>query len=442
MFYILAITVLVYLGVIIFTRKRIAITLIGSGVLLMVGAVTNLFDVSEAFRGFPSEILVLIIVLTLFTSTFEKLGFINYIGYEFLRFTKKKKVLILVSMCLLVYMVSLFMNNLTVVLFFSSIALYMVLEFNLPVIPLLVGIIIGSNIGGAPLPWADTPAVVLTLYSDFTLVDFLNKLFVPCLCYAIGLSYYTYWWYKKSGPKKRESPFAQKPDINWRKLGKFLVLFVLYIIGISIGPFINISIAYISLFFGGILLCMRKQDEMLILNALPIMDSLMFFITLFLIGSVLQCSGVLSSASEYLIGLAGDNMYFMTLVILGVAFLTSTFLSAGPAAATLLPVCKVLALVVPCKLIYAALSLGILAGSSMLPWSATGGPVMLSQTKDFLEKRIHGPRAKKIGYDPEKVNEIQEIFLLKAYLKFSVPYAMAMLFASAVYLVVYIRVVS
>ena len=54
MFYILAITVLVYLGVIIFTRKRIAITLIGSGVLLMVGAVTNLFDVSEAFRGFPS----------------------------------------------------------------------------------------------------------------------------------------------------------------------------------------------------------------------------------------------------------------------------------------------------------------------------------------------------------------------------------------------------
>ena len=54
MFYIIAITVLVYLGVIIFTRKRIAITLIGSGVLLMVGAVTNLFYVSEAFRGFPS----------------------------------------------------------------------------------------------------------------------------------------------------------------------------------------------------------------------------------------------------------------------------------------------------------------------------------------------------------------------------------------------------
>ena len=212
--------------------------------------------------------------------------------------------------------------------------------------------------------------------------------------------------------------------------------------GISIGPFINISIAYISLFFGGILLCMRKQDEMLILNELPIMDSLMFFITLFLIGSVLQCSGALSSASEYLIGLAGDNMYFMTLVILGVAFLTSTFLSAGPAAATLLPVCKVLALVVPCKLIYAALALGILAGSSMLPWSATGGPIMLSQTRDFLEKRIRGPRAMKIGYDPEKINEIQEIFLLKSYLKFSVPYAMMMLLVSGLYLVIYLRIVS
>lgn len=442
MFLIILITVCTYLGIVFCTKKRIAITLIGAGLLLITGAVTGSFDAKEAFAGFPSEIIILIITLTLFTSTFEQMGFINYIGYRFLQFTRRKKVLIMVCMPLLVYFVSLFMNNLTVVLFFSSIALYMILEYDLPVIPLLVSIIIGSNIGGAPLPWADTPAVVLTLYSNFTLFDFINKLFIPCMVFAISLAYYSYQWYKHTKPHKRESPFSNKPLVDWKKLGKFLFLFVIYIIAISVGPFIEISIAYISLFFGGILLCLRKKDEMMILNELPIMDSIMFFITLFLIGSVLQCSGLLSSAAEYIIGLSNNNAYLITMAVLILAFLTATFLSAGPAAATLLPICRTLEPLVPFRLIYAALALGILCGSSMLPWSATGGPIMLSQTREFIDKKLKGPKAKHIVFAPEKVHEIRKIFSLKMYLVFSVPFSIAMLVLSAIYLLTYIFILS
>ncbi len=439
MLWILLITVFVYIGMIIYTKHRIGITLIGAGLLLICGVVTQYYDAGKAFLGFPSEIVILIIVLTLFTSTFEQLEFINYIGYEFLRFTRKKRIRIMVFMSLLVYAISLFMNNLTVVLFFATIALYMIIEYDLPVIPLLVSIVIGSNIGGAALPWADTPAVVLTLYSDFTLIDFLNKLFIPCLLYAIGLSFYTYVWYKRLASSKRGSPFEKKPEVDWKKLNKFLVLFIVYIIGVSVGPFINISIAYVSLVFGGILLCMRKKDEMTMLNELPILDSLVFLITLFLIGSVLQESGILSSTSEYIIGLTGNNPYLITLSVLLIAFLTSTLLSAGPAAATLLPICNTLATLVPFKLIYAALALGILCGSSMLPWSATGGPILLSQTRSFLDKSAKDPG---MHHSPKKIEEIKQIFSLGSYLAFSVPFALTMLAVSGAYLMIYIAVMS
>lgn len=95
------------------------------------------------------------------------------------------------------YVTSLFMNNLSVILLFTFICLELSIKLNLSPLPILVSGLIASNIGGCPLPWADTPAVILTLYSGFSLMDFLNKLFIPCAIFIILLILYTLWWLKK-----------------------------------------------------------------------------------------------------------------------------------------------------------------------------------------------------------------------------------------------------
>ena len=130
--------------------------------------------------------------MTLFSDNFERLGLINYIGYRYIGLSKESKVIIMITIPFVMYFISMFMNNLTVVLLFTYMALYFAIEYHLPVIPLLVSIVIGSNIGGAALPWADTPAVIITLYTDFTLIDFMNKLFVPCLVFSLALCFYTF----------------------------------------------------------------------------------------------------------------------------------------------------------------------------------------------------------------------------------------------------------
>lgn len=456
-----------------FTKHRIAITFVGAGLLLILGSGMGLFDAHLAFMEFPSEIIILIIVLSLFTEIFKHLSLIDYIGYHFIKLTKGNRILIMIFIPILMYITSLFMNNLTVVLLFTYMALYMVIEYDLPVIPLLVSIIIGSNIGGAPLPWADTPAVVLSLYTDFTLFDFLDKLFIPCLIFVLCLSFYTYIWYKYFSPHNRMMPFNVKPHVPWEEVKLPLFLFVLYIIGISAGPFFNISIAYISLFFGGLLLLSYKTDAMDLLNSLPILDSLVFIIALFLIGGVLECSGILTLASNYILSFTNKNPYFITLAILLIAFVTSTLLSAGPTAATLLPICQTLTPLVPSKLIYAALALGILCGSSMLPWSATGGPILLSQVNSFLKKKPVPPKPSpkphtiskmpnmpkpldisQTNIPPQKLDsptapknsidlyapELRKIFKLKVYLSFSVPFAIIMLLLSSIYLTLYIYI--
>lgn len=428
MSYIILITVIIYLGMVFFTKHRTSIAFIGSGTLLMLGSITGIFDSEKAFQQFPGEIVILVIVLSLFTEIFKKLGVIDYIGYKFITLSKGNKTMIVLSIPILMYVTSLFMNNLTVVLLFTYMVLYLAIEYRLPVVPILVSVVIGSNIGGAPLPWADTPAVVLTLYSDFTLIDFLNKLFMPCLVYIILLSAYTYIWYRYFTPRRRFMPFREKPDVKWKEVKLPLIIFIIYILSVSIGPFINISISYVSLLFGGIVLLIDKANPMDNLNNLPIMDSLAFIIALFLIGGVLEYSGVLSSIAESVMSLTDKNSTLIMLSVLVLAFVIATLLSAGPAAATLLPICSNLSHLVPFNLIYAALALGILAGSSMLPWSATGGPILLSQTNKFL---------KEVNLDYEDRKSIEKIYDLKSYLLFSIPFSLIILSLSGIYLVIF-----
>lgn len=368
--------------------------------------------------------------MSIFTDYFNQYGLINLIGYKIVSLSSGNKAKLIMVIPILMYITSLFMNNLTVVLIFTYMALYLALEYQLPIVPVLVSIIIGSNIGGAPLPWADTPAVILTLYSDFNLMDFLNKLFLPCLIYAVALSVYTYKWYMLS-KHKRSIPYREKPDVNWNKALIPIVLFVIYIISISIAPFKNLSIAYVSLFFGGILLITNKSDSTEIINKLPILDSLVFIIALFLIGGVLEYSVILKLVAEYVMSCTNQNEYLIVLAILMMAFIISTFLSAGPAAATLLPICSSLSYLVPFKLIYAALALGILAGTSMLPWSATGGPILMSETSRFL---------KKVKVDEDERIELEKIYNMKSYLLFSIPFSLIMLVLSAIYLVIFINI--
>lgn len=434
MYPILFVTLVIYIGMVCFAKHRTAITFIGAGILLTLGAITKSFDANIAFQSFPSEIIILVIVLALFTDVFERLGVINYIGYKFVQLSKERKAIMIICIPLLMYVTSLFMNNLTVVLLFTSMALYMAREYELPIIPLLVSIVIGSNIGGAALPWADTPAVILTLYTDFNLLDFLLKLFMPCLIYAIGLSLYAYLWYKgsKNSIPKRALAFRTKPVINKKEIKLPTIIFIFYIISVSISPFFGISIAYVSLFFGGVLLLVQRKNPMDALNELPIMDSITFLAALFLMGGILEDCGFLKLVADSIIGITNNNSYLIALSVLLIAFVIATLLSAGPAAATLLPICQALENVVPGKFIYVSLALGILAGSSMLPWSATGGPILFSEVNRFL-KQVHDVRERK---------RIEEIFSLKRYIAFSIPFSIIMIAVDIIYIYICISIIG
>jgi len=472
-------------------RYRTAISVIGISVLLVYGTVSGTFPAAKAFQTFPLEIVVLIVTLALFSKIFENNGFFRYIGDKFLELSNGRKIFIAIFIPFVMYATSLFMNNLSVVLLFTFICLELAIALKLPIVPILVSGLIASNIGGCPLPWADTPAVILTLYSDFELIDFITKLFLPCFICIVLLILYTIFFFKREDRAFKEKPNKNHPkkklfkktndnflkhlnhgpppppppkniitEVNgelisikppppppppppfmglkhlsdcpkWRKITLPIIMFILFILSICIAPFLNISIAYISMFFIGAMLFITTEKPEDILNSLPVLDSLVFISALFMIAGVLESSGILEKAVIYLISFTGDSKILILLCIMLSAFIIATFLSAGPAAATILPICLQLSPIVGDKLVYAALALGILAGSSMLPWSATGGPIMLSEVSRFLHRN-------KVSQEDEM--EINEIYNFKHYIAFSIPFSFIILLVGSIFLSIYLLV--
>jgi Na+/H+ antiporter NhaD/arsenite permease-like protein len=443
-------------------RYRTPVAMVGAAMLLIYGSISGTFPANLAFEKFPKEIFILIIVLGLFSKAFEDNKIFEYLEYLMIRSSKGRKNSVLVLIIVTMYGASLFMNNLSVVLMFTFICLKIALKVKVPVVPLLVAGIIASNIGGAALAWSDTPAVIITLYTDFTLLDFITKMFLPCAIYIGLLSAYTVFWCKNvkwtsipinndlivpriaphKVPHKVPHKAPQEIDIlhksieheivdrlNWKKIRIPVILFILFIIGICIGPFIDISIAYISLFFGALLLINTSKVPENIINSLPVLDSLIFIMVLFFIGGVLEFSGITSKVVEYMFLFTGDSKFLMLLCVMISTFLIATFLSAGPATATLLPICNEISPIIGNNLVYAALALGVLVGSSMLPWSATGGPIMLGEVSRFLKEYD-------VGHEGRK--QIMGIFSLKQYLKVSLPFCLIMLIFSSIFLGMYL----
>lgn len=390
------IILVIYILMVFSVKYRTAISILGVGALLMYTTLFEGYTFVDVFKSFPLEIVLLILALALFSKIFENNGFLEAIGNKLLKLSKGSKTFIIVVLPLVMYVTSLFMNNLSVILIFTFIVLTIVRQFKFkhntknkekslilkatPLAPL------------PPLPEdedAPTP------------------------------------------PPPHEPPPHIKaiiPKSKFKRLYWPLIVFGLFIVGVCIAPFINLSISYVCMFFIGFTLIFVSGNPGDILNSLDVTDSLVFISSLFMISGVLEHYGVLKTAVNYLLSFTGDNKILILLCILFCSFLIATFLSAGPAAATILPMCAQLIPIIGSNFVFVPLALGILAGSSMLPWSATGGPIMLSEVNRYLYHR-------KVS-DEEK-NNIMNIYNLKEYAAFSIPFSLIILLGSAIYISIY-----
>jgi Na+/H+ antiporter NhaD/arsenite permease-like protein len=138
----------------------------------------------------------------------------------------------------------------------------------------------------------------------------------------------------------------------------------------------------VALFGGLSLFLFSGIDRRKILSGLGFND-ILFFTGLFVVVGGLEASGLLQYIAKGLTLLSFGKPWLLCLVLMWSAAALTAFLNAGPATTLFFPIVLGLTLSLPHHVMWWALSLGVLAGSSATIFGATAGPVAAGLMESF-----------------------------------------------------------
>ncbi|RJS82757.1 hypothetical protein CW713_04760, partial [Methanophagales archaeon] len=167
--------------------RRTIIFLSTAMAILAVGLTTGFYPEQSIWKSIHDAIPVLLMIITLeiFSYTIERTGIAKLATIKLLTKTKNPEFISLFFI-IITYILSLFINNLAAVLILLPIILLVGDALKLRMQPLLVMVIIASNIAGASTMIGDFPNIVISRYARVSFLDFLKYMGLPLLFLMIA----------------------------------------------------------------------------------------------------------------------------------------------------------------------------------------------------------------------------------------------------------------
>lgn len=410
-------------------NRTVCVTL-GAVLMLVVGSIFGFYDQIKAFDSIRMSPILIFIGMSVFSIFLESLRFFDYVAKKMIVRMRAEATKIVFTLCFMTYVFSLFVNNLSAILVIVPITLYVSRGLGINPVPVVIAEIIASNIGGASTMIGDFPNMLISASTGLVFFDFL--IFMAPIGLILLLSLF---WYMKQFEfiqKRRKSPTLEKEflkkmekevssmEVNWPSVKRALFILACVIVGFIVLPFLRIEPATIALAGGFILLALENKSAKEILKKVSFTDVL-FFISLFIIVGGALYSGLLKSISDIIISLTlGNKMLYLILLMWIAAFFTA-FLNAGPATVFFIPIVMHSPFAGFSDIVWWALSLGVLAGSSATITGATAGVVTQTILDEYNSLGLNG----------------KDKFLItfRSYSQKGIPIALMFLMISSIYIV-------
>jgi Na+/H+ antiporter NhaD/arsenite permease-like protein len=393
---VLAIIIVTFAALFFNLLNRVVTIVLGATLMLVAGSYMGFYSQAKAFDSIRMSPILIFVGMSVFSIVLEKEGFFDYLAKSTIIKMKGDLVKIVFALCMITYLFSLFANNLSTIIVMIPITLYVCQALNINPLPLIITEIIASNIGGASTMIGDFPNMLISSSTGLAFFDFIIFMFPICLVLLMSLFWYMKRYIVAEKGRRRSSALKkaslqkikdelEKADINQAAIKMALVILLCVIISFIVLPVFRIKIATIALAGGFILLALQKGQAMGILRRINIAD-IVFFIALFIIVGGALHSGLLREVSGFITSVSGGHRLVYLLMLMWSAALFTAFLNAGPATALFLPIIMHSHFAGTSDIVWWALSLGVLAGSSATITGATGGIVtqtILEENKSF-----------------------------------------------------------
>ena len=343
-------------------------------------------EASESSSGISWSTIFFLAGMMVMVEGMARTGFFRWLCMLIAKTVKYKTLSIYVTFMLMSFVLAMFIDSITVILFLAAVTieLSVLLKFN--PIPMIMSEVFCANLGGSATMCGDPPNIIIGTAFGYSFMDFLtNTGLIAIVCLIVVVVFY-YIVSREELSSNVDVDISKMPTPSSAILDKtgFAVSCVIFGIavvllvthamtGLTVAT-IGIGIAIITLITTGIVA--GKDGIRHILKGVDY-ETLLFFLGLFVVVGGLEQTGILELIASFIQEVSGGNPHIMIVIIIWVSAVASAFIDNIPFAATMVPVISSLASVsgIPLQTLAWALAMGTDIGGSATPIGASANVV-------------------------------------------------------------------
>ncbi len=319
--------------------------------ILLALVVTGAVGLDEALYYVDWDVLGLILGMSILTVYLEDSGLMELTA-RFLRRRLTSPLKLVFWLSFTAGLVSIALENVSVVLLFAPIALRMARYLGVNPVTVLIGVALASNMAGSATMIGDPPAIITAGYFGLAFTDFiwyngrpsmffftLIPMILACLMLAViarkslgeGFS-------SRVGVVGEEDSVLDKVFLAEASFFLALKIFLL-----SIRHVVHLPLSLVALIsVGGLTITRllhgdREHVERALRGGFE-WKLLLFLVGVFVLSGAFAKHGLASMAAEYIISIGARNLVFVTSLLVWLSVLVSAFIDNVPYTTTMLPV--------------------------------------------------------------------------------------------------------
>lgn len=321
---------------------KTTIALAGAVAMILVGLVgqQEAFHGSDAVAGIDWNTVFLLIGMMIIVNITRHTGVFQWLAVKTAKWGKGDPLAIVILLSLVTAVVSAALDNVTTVLLIAPVAVLLCQTLRISPVPLLICIVLASNIGGTATLIGDPPNIMIASAAHLSFLDFL-KIDGPVVLLILAVFLATLW--PALGPRMHVSADQRAAVMaidesglitNRRLLRRSLVVIGLTLAGFGLHAHFGLEPATIAL--AGAVLMMLSHHEG-VEEALREVEwpTIFFFIGLFIMVSALVKSGVVIMMGQGILTLTQGNPLAMAMLVLWFSALASGIIDNIPFVATM-----------------------------------------------------------------------------------------------------------
>lgn len=319
---------------------RTLIVMLGGAVFVLLGVL----DQEHAFAAIDLATLGLLVAMMVIVGIIERTGIFEYLALVSLRISRGRPFGVVLVISGLTALLSAFLDNLTTVLLIAPLVIATAARLQMRPMPLLILMIIASNIGGTATLVGDPPNIMIAGATGLSFNAFLVNLapvafatlvVVTLLAYAVARSSFV----RASDEDVVIADLLKDVELaTGRELWLPLGTLALVMVGFILHAPLHLEPATVALTGAAVLLLLRGADTLE--DSFDAVDwtTLFFFAGLFVMVGGLEAQGVLEDVANWTRDVTGGDRTAELLGILGISAVGSALVDNIPFTAAMIPV--------------------------------------------------------------------------------------------------------